>query len=183
LQLVTEGVGKSKHEVIYGQWVIGNNYRNKTTYYGAYPAGYLARIHALFPDHRGAQSVLHAFSGSLPVGSYIRCDMTQPAECQCRVEDLPQHKLFLDFGPWYLVLADPPYSAPDATKYGTPMINRGKVMRALAHVTAPGGHVVWLDTTWPMHRKDQWRTVGRIGLTRSTNHRTRMVTIFERVAA
>jgi hypothetical protein len=36
---------------------------------------------------------------------------------------------------------------------------------------------------WPMHRKDEWRTVGRIMLVRSTNHRVRCVTIFERVSA
>jgi len=43
-------------------------------------------------------------------------------------------------------------------------------------------HLVWLDTVWPMHRKAEWRTVGRILLQRSTNHRARIVSIFERVA-
>jgi hypothetical protein len=41
---------------------------------------------------------------------------------------------------------------------------------------------VWLDQVWPMHRKDEWRTVGRILLQRSTNHRVRLVSIFERAA-
>lgn len=127
--------------------------------------------------------MLHAFSGSLPAGNYSRCDTTQPAELQCRVEDLPQHESFLKFGPWDLVLADPPYSAADAEQYGTGMVDRRRVMAALSVVTRVGGHLVWLDTTWPMHRKAEWRTVGRIGLTRSTNHRVRMISIFERVAA
>lgn len=33
------------------------------------------------------------------------------------------------------------------------IVNRGKAMRALADVIPPGGHVVWLDTAWPMHRQ------------------------------
>ncbi|MND07635.1 hypothetical protein D3C83_297470 [compost metagenome] len=56
-------------------------------------------------------------------------------------------------------------------------------MAAIARVTIVGGHLVWLDTTWPMHRKAEWRTVGRITIVRSTNHRVRMISIFERQAA
>lgn len=180
LQLVTEGAGKDKHEVLYGQMVIGAAYGNDTRYYGAHPRGYLARIMALFPDVVPSRlNVLHAFSGSLPKSQdYSRCDSHQPAEYRMPIEDLPANLSWK----FPLITADPPYTALDATKYGTKMIDRGRVMRALAEVTAPRGHVVWLDCCWPMHRKDQWRTVGRIGLTRSTNHRVRMVSIFERVA-
>jgi hypothetical protein len=53
-------------------------------------------------------------------------------------------------------------------------------MAAIAQVIQPGLHLVWLDTVWPMHRKAEWRTVGRITLLRSTNHRLREVSIFER---
>lgn len=183
LQVVTEGKGKDRHDVLYGQFVIGNDYTNKTNYYGAYPHGYLERIAAMFPGVQGAARVLHAFSGSLPAGNYSRCDVKQPAELQCRVEDLPKHESFLKFGPWDLIYADPPYSAADAAKYETGMVHRGRATCALAQVLRVGGHLVWLDTTWPMHRKAELRTVGRIGLTRSTNHRVRMVSIFERVAA
>jgi hypothetical protein len=184
-QVVTEGAGAEKHEVIYGQKVVGNDYRNKTRYYGAYPAGYLEMVYALFPDvpefdaERGRLNHLHVFSGSLPEGMYVRCDIAQPAEIKESVYDLEPGR----DGRYRLVLADPPYSEQDAKKYGTPMVDRGRAMRSIANVTEIGCHLVWLDTTWPMHRKDQWRTVGRIGLTRSTNHRVRMVTIFERVAA
>ena len=83
-------------------------------------------------------------------------------------------------GRFDLVLADPPYSSKDAEVYGTPMPNRAKVMRALARVTRPGGNLVWLDTRWPMHRKDQWRCWGHVALVRSTNHRVRLVSMFER---
>lgn len=183
LQIVQEGTTKDRHDVIYGVWMPGQDYRNKTRYYGAYPAGYLDRVMALFPDvcrPRASQSdLLHVFSGSLPPGNYKRCDMVQPAELGCSVYDLPKHLVHCP----RLVLADPPYSSADAEKYCTPMVDRRRAMAALAMVTQPGGHLVWLDTVWPMHRKTEWRTVGRIALVRSTNHRVRMVSIFERRAA
>lgn len=187
LQVVTEGTGTHRREVVYGQWCIGADYRNKTRYYGAYPAGYLERVMALFPDvletPRPKQEILHVFSGSLPPGEYLRCDSHQPSDFRTSVYDLPEDFRRRGRPSFALVLADPPYSADDAKKYGTPMIHRGRTLAALAEVTRPGGHLVWLDTTWPMHRKDQWVTVGRIGLVRSTNHRVRMVSIFERRAA
>lgn len=45
---------------IVGTWIMGNDYRVKSEYYGGYPAGYLRRVKALFPDK---QRVLHLFSG------------------------------------------------------------------------------------------------------------------------
>lgn len=181
LRVVLEG-GKP---VLYGRWLIGNDYRNKSRYYGAYPAGYLERVRALFPDlgvldRVSACEVLHVFSGSLPAGPYARCDISQDAEFDCSVYDLPN---LCGEHAWKLIFADPPYSAADAKRYGTPMVDRRKAIAALARVTLPGGFLVWLDTVWPMHRKAQWRTVGRIGLTRSTNHRVRDITIFERQPA
>lgn len=199
LQVVTEGAGSQKHDVIYGQFVIGNDYTNKTTYYGAYPHGYLERIAALFPDvdagtsldepllacpdGRIVRPILQVFSGSLPPGDYVRvdCNPELKPDIVSSVYDIAE--AMRPWRPFPLVLADPPYTAADANRYKTPMIDRGRAFRALAEVTRIGGHVVWLDCCWPMHRKDQWRTVGRIGLTRSTNHRVRMVSIFERVAA
>lgn len=164
-------------DCLYAHWMIGNDYRNKTRYYGAYPTGYLDRVMALFPDaHPPHRHVLQMFSGSLPPGDYTRVDVSQPAEFQCSVYDFPA----LDTGRYFLVLADPPYTSADAEKYGTPMVNRRRALAALAAVTMAGGYLVWLDTVWPMHRKDEWRTVGRICLTRSTNHRVRLVSIFER---
>lgn len=181
LQVVTEGVGAAKHDVIYGQFVIGNDYTNKTTYYGAYPHGYLERIAALFPDVPRGRDILHVFSGSLPAGNYHRLDLN-PELKPDYVGSVYDVCALTGHNAWRLIIADPPYSAADANRYKTPMIDRGRATRALAEACLIGGHLVWLDCCWPMHRKDQWRTVGRIGLTRSTNHRTRMVTIFERVA-
>lgn len=173
-------VREKRQDVLYGTWLIGQDYRNKTKFYGAYPPGYLDRVSALFPDvHQSPLTVLHAFSGSLPVGEYTRCDMKQPAELSCDVRDLNPTA----HGSFRLVTADPIYSALDAEKYGVPMTDRGTVTRSLARVTRMSGHLVWLDCVWPMFSKTQWRTVGRIALVRSTNHRVRLVSIFERVSA
>src|SRR5690349_13092520 len=47
---------------IVGTWIMGNDYKVKSKYYGGYPAGYLRRVKALFPDK---QQVLHLFSGKV----------------------------------------------------------------------------------------------------------------------
>lgn len=187
-----------------GEWMFGQDYRNKSKFYGAYPGNYLERLAALFPDRDllpGAPLLttetrtLHAFSGSLPPGPYDRCDMIQPAEYQCDVATLAEAigdhdgdqvdavrmRLLASNGGYDLVCADPPYTADDAMRYGSPPPNRAKATRALAKVTRVGGHLAWLDTCWPMHSKREWITVGRIYVARSTNHRVRLLTIFERV--
>ena len=79
-----------------------------------------------------------------------------------------------------IVLADPLHSVEDAEHYKTSMVQRNKVMRALAAGVKPGTHVVWLDQVFAMYRKAEWDVIGMIGVVRSTNHRFRMVTIFER---
>jgi hypothetical protein len=177
LQLVTEG----GRDVAYGRWLIGNDYKARTAYYGAYPPRFLARVAALFPDVQGRDQVLHVFSGSLPAGEYTRCDVNPEngAELVCDVLKLPR----LVPRCWRLVIADPPYSAADATFYGTRMVDRRKVLAALADIVVAGGHLAWLDQVWPMHRGDQWATVARIAITRATNHRVRDLTIFQRRAS
>lgn len=176
--MASEGQGHDRHPVAYGIWVVGAAYGNESDYYGAHPRTYLERVWSMFPDVvPQTDTVLHAFSGSLPAGLYSRCDLRQPSEYPCAVDRLPERLLGRKFR---LCFADPPYSAEDAVHYGTPMVNRGQCMRSLAACVEVGGHVVWLDTVWPMHRKSQWRTVGRICLVRSTNHRVRLVSIFER---
>jgi len=56
------------------------------------------------------------------------------------------------------------------------------VIEQCAQVLRPGGHLVWLDESWPMHNKEtQFRTVGVIAIVRSTNHRVRAAFILERV--
>jgi hypothetical protein len=181
-----------------GTWMIGSCYKSPNRLYGAYPHGYLERVHAMFPD---AGRILHAFSGgltrdhaelaawggltgnALDSGSVIELvDMHGPEQGRyptwqgdlfefCALEDRQ--------GKFDLILADPPYSAEDAKKYDCPAPNRAKIMRELRKVAVRGACLVWLDQVWPMHRKAEWKTVGTIGLVRSTNHRVRLVTIFE----
>lgn len=175
-------VEEDGRQVLYAVWVVGNDYRNKTRYYGAYPPRFLDRLMAFFPD-MPASDVLHVFSGSLPAGPYTRVDVNPLLEPDVVGNIYDAEALFADHSPFGLAIADPPYSDQDATKYGTAMVDRLKVTRALAAVVRPGGFLAWLDVVWPMHRKEEWPTVGRIFLQRSTNHRVRVLTLFERTAA
>lgn len=183
-------VREKGRDVVYATWLIGNDYRNKSRFYGAYPAGFLDRLMALMGDvpftrvvggfH--VQNILHVFSGSLPAGPYVRLDLHRDREAEYHGSVYDAAGIFGLRPKFGLVIADPPYTGADAVKYETPMVNRGRAMRAIADITLPGGHLAWLDTVWPMHRKDQWTTVGRITVIRSTNHRVRLLSIFERVA-
>lgn len=179
-----------------GTWAIGACYKNPNKLYGAYPYGYLERVHSMFPD---ARKILHVFSGGMTVEhAFLPVRANFPPVSPVTIELVDMH------GPdegryptWQgdvtampeewadrfdLVLADPPYSAADAVKYDCPAPNRAKVMRELHRVTANGGNLVWLDQVWPMHRKDMWKTWGHIGLVRSTNHRMRLVSMFQKVS-
>ena len=170
---------------VIGVWMIGNYYKNKTHYYGAYPHNYLRRVTKLFPDSKCA---LHLFSGSLTkedVGSNdlrfdIRADMNP--DFTGNAEELSKQ-----FPTTYPVIdtiyADPPYSNEDALRYGTPMVNRNKVLRECAKVLMIGGYIVWLDQVYPMYRKKELKLVGTIGLIRSTNHRVRIIFLFQKVGA
>lgn len=164
---------------LYGQWFIGNDYRNKSTLYGAYPARMLERLMVMYPD---AERILHLFSGSLPKGNYIRFDLhpDRDADVYGDAQELSRH-----FGPnsFDLVIADPPYSVQDAEKYKTPMPNRAKVTSEVFKVLAPSGQLIWLDQVFPMHRKAELQVCGMIGITRSTNHRYRNLVFFRKAPA
>lgn len=163
---------------IVGTWIMGNAYGVKSGYYGGYPAGYLARIKALFPDK---DRVLHLFSGcvdqSVLPGDTIDVNPQQNPTYLRDAHDLSG----LPLSQYDLVLADPPYSIEDAERYQTSMVKRNVILRELAKGLLPGTHVVWLDQVLPMYRKDEWRIDGVIGMVKSTNHRFRVVTIFVRL--
>jgi hypothetical protein len=186
---------------IMGWWCVGNDYRNKTPYYGAYPPGYLKRVMSLFPDvdemewiqtnchiadgHWFAHTlpIMQLFAGSLPKadGDYIRVDCHEDMADVCgNAENLSDY-----FQPesFKLIIADPPYSAEDAANYGTKMPNRKKVLAESSKLLVPGGFLIWLDTVRPMYKKTEFRQVGTIGLLRSTNHRIRTVCIFQKPEA
>jgi hypothetical protein len=163
---------------VVGTWIMGNDYRVRTGYYGGYPAGYLKRVAALFPDRR---RVLHVFSGQVDLdampGDTVDCNPALNPTYVADAHDLSAVPL----ADYDLVLADPPYSVEDAERYQTTMVKRNVVMRSLADGLRPGARVVWLDQVLPMYRKDQWAIEAVIGMVKSTNHRFRIVTIFRRL--
>lgn len=163
---------------IVGTWIMGNDYRVRSGYYGGYPAGYLRRIRALFPEKR---RVLHVFSGRVEQAGLAGDTVDiNPALAPTYLDDA-QSLEGVPLGEYDLVLADPPYSVEDAERYATSMVRRNKVMRALERL-GPDAHVVWLDQVLPMYRKTRFDIEGVIGMVKSTNHRFRVITIFRRRA-
>ena len=165
-------------DVIYGMWIMGNNYRVKSGYYGGYPPTYLRRIKALFPEK---ERVLHLFSGRVDQSEMPGDTVDLDPDMEPTYLDDAQRLERVPVEHYDLVLADPPYSVEDADHYQPTMIKRNVVMRALADKASLGTHVVWLDQVLPMYAKSQWSVIGRIGMCKSTNHRFRVVTIFERI--
>jgi len=160
-----------------GTWVMGNNYTVKSTYYGGYPHGYLRRIKALFPDKN---NILHLFSGRVDLdiigGKTIDINPDMNPDYLANAESMSD----IISDRFDLILADPPYSVEDCDHYGTVMIKRNKVLSQCVPLLEPGGHLVWLDQVLPMYRKAELSTVGYIGMVKSTNHRFRVITIFEK---
>lgn len=164
---------------IVGTWIMGNDYRVKSGYYGGYPAGYLRRVRALFPDKR---SVLHVFSGKVDLAALPGDTVDVNPELQPTYVDDAQSLCQVPLDQYDLVLADPPYSVEDAERYQTTMVKRNMVMRALQGLR-PGAHIAWLDQVLPMYRKDAFAVEAAIGMVKSTNHRFRVVTIFRRLGS
>jgi hypothetical protein len=167
-----------EHGWVYGMWIIGNSYKKRNSYYGGYQGDFLKRIAALFPDKRRA---LHAFSGMVELDALPGDTVDIRPELLATFTDDCQTLECVPLGSYDLVVADPPYSTEDAEHYGTAMVDRTKVMRALQRVPI-GAHVVWLDQVSPMYTKATFIKEAVIGLIGSTNHRFRVVTIFRRHA-
>jgi hypothetical protein len=164
-----------------GMWIMGNDYRVKSEYYGGYPAGYLKRIKALFPDVTARSTVLHLFSGRVDTAVFPGLSVDINQETQPTWVDDAQTLKNVPLEQFDLVLADPPYSVEDCDHYQTTMIKRNVVMRTLGKRLHEGAHVVWLDQVLPMFRKDQFSIEAVIGMVKSTNHRFRVVTIFRKL--
>ena len=162
---------------VVGTWIMGNNYRVKSNYYGGYPAGYLKRIKALFPDKT---NVLHLFSGKVDTEIMPGTTVDLNLKMNPDILDDAQSLEKVPVEEFDLILADPPYSVEDSEHYGPTMVKRNKVMKALGKKAKAGTHVVWLDQVLPMYRKDEWNIVAVIGMVKSTNHRFRVVTIFKK---
>ncbi|MEI6212356.1 MAG: hypothetical protein WCR06_12100 [bacterium] len=162
---------------VVGTWIMGADYSVKSGYYGGYPAGYLRRIKALFPDK---QKTLHVFSGQVDTKTFPgdTVDMNADMKPTYLVDAHTMANVpLLDYD---LVLAEPPYSVDDAEHYKTTMVQRNVVVRTLQGLP-PGAHLVWLDQVLPMYSKQFWAIDACIGMFKSTNHRFRIITIFRRV--
>lgn len=162
---------------VVGTWIMGNDYRVQTGYYGGYPAGYLRRVKSMFPDKR---RVLHLFSGKVDLSALPGDTVDINPDLSPTYVDDAQRLEAVPLPDYDLILADPPYSVEDCERYRTTMVKRNVVMQALSRC-APGAHVVWLDQVLPMYRKDTWAIDAVIGMVKSTNHRFRVVTIFRRL--
>src|SRR5689334_3071354 len=134
---------------VVGTWIMGNDYRVKSAYYGGYPAGYLRRIRSLFLDKK---HVLHLFSGKVDLQELPGDTVDINPELAPTYVDDAQRLEKVPLADYDLVLADPPYSVEDAERYQTTMIKRNVVLSALQRLS-PGAHVVWLDQVLPMYRK------------------------------
>ena len=164
---------------VFGMWNMGADYRVRSGYYGGYPATYLRRVKALFPEKR---RVLHIFSGKVDLEAMPGDTVDFNAELEPTFVDDAQTLERVPLENYDLVLSDPPYSIEDAERYKASMVNRFKVMTALKRLPVDA-HVVWLDQVHPQYRKDAFALEGAIGMVKSTNHRYRTVTIFRRLPA
>ena len=162
---------------VVGTWVMGNDYRVKSGLYGGYPATYLRRVRALFPDKT---RTLHLFSGKVDLAAFPGDTVDINADLSPTYVDDAQRLEHVPLKQYDLVLADPPYSVEDAERYQTTMIKRSVVMAALCRLPV-GAHVAWLDQVLPMYRKADWDVEARIGICKSTNHRFRILTVFRRM--
>ena len=161
---------------VVGTWIMGNDYRVKSEYYGGYPAGYLRRVRALFPDKK---RTLHLFSGKVDLSAFPGDTVDINPEFHPTYVDDAQTLQNVPLENYDLVLADPPYSIEDAERYQTTMVKRNLAMRALRRLPI-GAHIVWLDQVLPMYRKDAFDQEAVIGMVKSTNHRFRVATVFRR---
>ncbi len=160
-----------------GFWLVGNNYQNKTELFGSYPPSYLQRMRWLFPDEFGGL-VLHLFSGTVPSTEHEHTLDLRPETHPTYLMDA--EAITSDILPKFdLILADPPYD-DNHVKYGTPKMNKTKVVHNCTYILKPGGYLAWLDTIMPMFsKKDGWAYKGSIGLCQSTNHKVRVITLLQ----
>ena len=123
---------------IVGTWIMGNDYRVKSHFYGGYPSGYLRRIKTLFPEKI---KILHLFSGKVDTavmpGDTVDIN---PALTPTFLDDA-QTLEKVPLSDYDLILADPPYSEDDAEHYGTTMVKRNTVLKALQRCRS-GTHIV-----------------------------------------
>lgn len=165
-----------KNNRIEGIWIMGNNYTTKGDY-GAYPHGYMKRISSMFPD---CNPKLQLFSVNLPKSDeYTRFDINPKSSDV--VGDAHNLSNYFEPNQFEIIYADPPYSIEDSEHYGTSMVNRNKIVKECYKILKNNGYLCWLDQVLPVYNKKEFNMIGNIGMVKSTNHRFRVVTIFQKV--
>lgn len=161
------------HGWIYGLWYCGTSFQ-KAVYYGQFPSTFVKRIRAMFPTER----MLHLCCGRCHIIGAMNVD-NQPlpeVDVIADVEALPFSAHTFD-----VILLDPPYSEPDATRYKQKrLIHPSKVMQEAARVLVPDGWLLWLDEKYPAYRRAEWRLRGLIGIVTGFERRTRALSMFRR---
>jgi hypothetical protein len=105
----------SEDNRVVGTWIMGNDYRVKTGYYGGYPAGYLRRVRSLFPEKKRA---LHIFSGRVDLDALPGDTVDINPDLNPTYVDDAQTLLRVPLEAYDLVLADPPsvWKMPNGTR-------------------------------------------------------------------
>jgi SAM-dependent methyltransferase len=159
---------------VYGVWYCGRSFQ-KTKLYDQFPATFLKRALALFPD---AKNILHCPSGTVELVRGVTVDKVRDAvRCPQVVADACALPLIDDS--FDLVLSDPPYSDGDAENYGTGHFPLRKAMQEVHRVLRPHGHLGLLHVMAPAFSTKVWKWVGMIGVVTGTNSRMRLFSIFE----
>jgi SAM-dependent methyltransferase len=162
---------------VYGVWYCGTP-RRPAVLHGQYPSTFLARALALFPE---AGCVLHVPSGSVSrAPGQITVDrvvdnVRRPA-IQADAAALPFADRSFD-----LILADPPYSAADATRYGCSPWPQQAAMREFHRLLVPGGWLGYLHTAYPAYRRDRWKLGGLIAVVTGFQRATRIFALLRRL--
>ena len=122
-----------------GTWILGNDYRVKSEFYGGYPATYLARVRSMFRDKK---RVLHLFSGKVDTTLYPGDTVDVHPDLNPTYVDDAQTLERVPVEQYDMVLADPPYSTEDADHYLTSPVKRNRRHAGAGAVARRGTHRV-----------------------------------------
>ena len=125
----------------------------------------------MFPPKK--DTTLHLFSGSVD-DEFDKVDFNTGIDAEEMGDILPNNF-------YELILSDPPYSIEDCDHYGCCMIKRNVVFKQCYKILKKGGILIWLDQVLPNYKKIEFNIIGRIGMVKSTNHRFRVITIFQKI--
>jgi len=181
----------SNYRPITDVWILA---RPKVKYYGAYPNGFLERARGLLSAHR-CDPVLHVCGGRAKLyPAWMKLcpnDYTLDANEDLKPDFAQDAREPLPFRPlgnghceaWSGLLADPPYTEPDAVKYGTEAMlpSANDLLRRMLEVVRPNGRVGMLHYMLPQPPKTA-KFIACVGVIVGYNNRMRVYSVFERIA-